>query len=95
MERPASIIIRFNKSEALWAAFVNKVEPKLTDTGADGLVTAALVVTDYDLNDHQFIRLRLNYGGKEGIVQIPRDLVSMIIEGKALEREALGIITGE
>lgn len=95
MERPASIIIRFNKSEALWAAFVNKVEPKLTDTGADGLVTAALVVTDYDLSDHQFIRLRLNYGGKEGIVQIPRDLVSMIIEGKALDREALGFITGE
>ena len=95
MERPASIIIRFNKSEALWAAFVNNVEPKLTDTAADGLVTAALVVKDYDLNDHQFIRLRLNYEGKESLVQIPRDLVSMIIEGKALEREALGFITGE
>ena len=95
MERPANIIIRFNKSEVLWVAFVNRVEPKLTDTASDGLVTAALVVKDYDLNDHQFIRLRLNYEGKEGIVQIPRDLVSMIIEGKALEREALGFTTSE
>ena len=58
-------------------------------------MTAALVVKEYDLNDRQFIRLRLNYEGKECIVQIPRDLVSMIIEGKALEREALGFITSE
>ena len=74
MERPANIIIRFNKSEALWVAFVNKVEPKVTDTASDGLVTAALVVKDYDLNDHQFIRLRLNYEGKEGVKEegLPR-----------------------
>ena len=95
MERPANIIIRFNKSEALWAAFVDKVEPKLTDSAVDGLVTAALVVKDYDLNDHQFIRLRLNYEGKEGIVQIPRDLVNMIVEGNALERGALGFMASE
>jgi len=95
MERPANILIRFNKSESLWAAFVNKVEPKLMDSAADGLVTAVLVVKEYDLNDHQFIRLRLNYEGKECIVQIPRDLVIVIIEGKALEREALGFVTSE
>ena len=90
----ATVIIRFKKDNSFWSAFISRIERKSTHIGADGMVTASFDVKDYNLQDHQFVRLKVRFNKRDALVLIPRTLVHVIIEGKALKEDTLGFLGG-
>lgn len=83
MDKPAEVILQFDKStQGFWSGFVEVVDKK-TVREVGNTVIALIPVKSYSLADHQFIQLKVNMGGgKEMVVLIPRGVVVAIVEGK-------------
>ena len=95
MEKRANIILRFDKTDPLWSAMIKRIEPRRVAETTDNIMNVMLMVQDYDSDDHQFIRMKVKYDKQDRYIQIPRGLVSMVIEGKDLGKGALGFVVSE
>jgi hypothetical protein len=82
VDKPASVIMQFEKTGGYWEVFVADTEKGLFREVGNTMI-ALVRVKAYSLVDHQFIQLKLNRkNGEEFTIQVPRSIVVTIIEGK-------------
>jgi hypothetical protein len=92
MDKPAQVVIRFDKTiDNFWPVLVDAVDPT-TVREAGNVVIILVDAKDYKLTDHQFIQLKMNLHKREMTVHLPRSLVTMIVEGKSLGKNAFGFL---
>lgn len=88
--RPATVIIQFVKAEKaeddIWLTLTKSIDKRGTHTEADGrTTTVALNAKEFSLDDHQFMRIKVNHNKQDKYIHIPRAMVVMIVEGKEVE----------
>ena|SRR5438034_10857012 len=88
MDKPAYVVLGFDKSDigcGFWSGIIEAaVKKNIREEGNVVLVT--LLVKSYSMEDHQFIRLKVDFPKlkeKEVQVLISRDYVKAIFESKA------------
>jgi hypothetical protein len=83
MDKPAQVVLHFDKADTFWQAFVEAADKKKVIELSDSLVVV-LHVKYYSLADHQFLHLKMNVSkGKELAMWVPRSMVKTIVEGKS------------
>ncbi len=83
MDKQATVVLQLNRAtDAFWLDMVNRFDKKKISEEPDGGLYAVLPVKSYSLEDQQFIPIKINVGGKEQSVCIPRSIVKTIVQGK-------------
>ena len=91
--KPASLFLLVPKNDdaemTFWRPFINRLEEgTYTEQEAASTLVLGLQAKNYDLIDHQFVRVTLNVqfpkmGKSEMVILLPRHRVLVIIEGKS------------
>jgi len=93
MTKPANLVLEFSKAEPLWKVMVDDIQDASLHELAEKYI-ARLAVKSLSLEDHQFIQISFKRkSGADAVTWIPRQLVKMIVEGKA--KPWPGITSGE
>jgi hypothetical protein len=88
MDKPAIVILVIDKTaEPYWWALASTFKAYIQELG--NLSFAHISVKSYNLTDHQFIQLKIDFDGHDIVAQIPRRLVGLVLEGtESLRKDA-------
>ena len=87
MAKFAGVLFRFDKTkDGVWLGMFGDQIKFETQKEVGDIVIASLHVKEYDLTDHQFIRLKINVRGAEIAILLPRVFVVGLVEGPNLDK---------
>jgi hypothetical protein len=87
MAKHSGVIFKFDKTtDVLWLGMFGEYIKFDTQKDVGDIVIASMHVKEYSLADHQFILLKVDVGGKEVALLLPRKLVAAIVEGPNLDK---------